>query len=72
MLGDKKTSEKYFLQKGILTAEDAKGSYAMMSRLDVDAQAKQAYENMVSDITRHLTFLNNRAKYLQKQTGNSN
>lgn len=59
-------SEKYFLQKCIISAEDAKGSYAMMSNLDVDQQTKEMYDRMVADTQKHLTFLNERLKYLKK------
>ncbi|HOR12636.1 MAG TPA: hypothetical protein PKX46_01825 [Clostridia bacterium] len=47
-------SEKYFLQKCIVAAEDAKGSYTMMSQLDVDSQTKQAYEGMANEISKQL------------------
>jgi hypothetical protein len=64
-------SEQYFIQKCITSAEDAKGSYSMMSNLDVDKETKQAYENMVTEISKHLHFLNNRYKYLQQQNQQS-
>ncbi len=47
-------SEYYFLQKCIVSAEDTKGAYTMMSELDVDKQTKQVYDSMVLDITQHL------------------
>ena len=59
-------SEQYFLQKCIISAEDAKGSYSMMSNLDVDQQAKQMYDSMVADIGKHLHYLNDRLKYLKQ------
>lgn len=59
-------SEQYFLQKCIISAEDAKGSYSMMSHLDVDQQTKQVYDSMVADIGKHLNFLNDRLKYLKQ------
>lgn len=59
-------SEKYFLQKCIVAAEDAKGSYTMMSQLDVDSQTKQAYEGMANEISKQLVFLNERTKKLQQ------
>ena len=64
-------SEQYFLQKCIISAEDVKGSYSMMSNLDVDKQTKETYDNMVADVSRHLQFLNGRLKYL-KQFNNQN
>ncbi len=59
-------SEQYFLQKCIISAEDAKGSYAMMSHLAMDEQAKQVYSGMAHDIGRHLNYLNDRLKYLKQ------
>jgi len=59
-------SEQYFLQKCIISAEDAKGSYSMMSHLDVDHQTKQVYDTMVADIGKHLHYLNDRLKYLKQ------
>lgn len=65
-------SEQYFLEKCIISAEDAKGSYSNMSHLDVDQQTQQMYKNMVYDTSKHLQFLNSRLEYLkqQKQSGN--
>ena len=64
-------SEAYFLQKCIVTAEDAKGSYTDMSLMeDVDSAAKTAYEGMVSDIGKHLIFLNARLNYLNQRNEN--
>lgn len=65
-------SELYFLQKCIISAEDAKGSYSMMSHLDVDQQTKQMYESMIADIGRHLQYLNGRLKYLKQQNPSNN
>lgn len=62
----KRLSEQYFLQKCIISAEDAKGSYSMMSHLDVDQQTKQVYDTMVADIGKHLHYLNARLKYLKQ------
>lgn len=59
-------SEQYFLQKCMVAAEDAKGSYAMMANLDVDGQTKLAYENMVTEISKHLKFLNTRSQQLNQ------
>ena len=64
-------SEQYFIQKCIISAEDAKGNYSMMAHLDVDKQTKQAYENMVTEINEQLHFLNNRYQYLQQQSQKS-
>jgi hypothetical protein len=59
-------SEQYFLEKCIISAEDAKGSYAMMAYLDVDPMTKQMYKGMVTDTDKHLQQLDNRLKYLKQ------
>lgn len=62
------TSEQYFLEKCMVTAEDAKASFSSMSNLDLDQQTKQAYKGMMEDMGKHIEFLNNRLNYL-KQNG---
>jgi hypothetical protein len=57
----------YFLQKCIISAEDAKGSYSQMSNLDIDPTTKEMYINMLTDLTKHLHYLNDRFNYLKKQ-----
>lgn len=52
------------LQKAIASCEAAKGSYAMMSQSTEDQQAQQMFNNMKSDIEKHLQFLNDRLSYL--------
>ncbi len=59
-------SEKFFLQKCIISAEDAKGSFSNMSNLDIDQQTKDAYKNMVQDISKHINFLYGRLDYLKQ------
>lgn len=59
-------SEQYFLQKCIISTEDAKGSYAMMGQLDIDEQIKQIYNSMMVDIGNHLAYLNNRLNHLKQ------
>lgn len=59
-------SEQYFLKKCITTAEDAKGSYSLMSNIVMDQQVKQVYDSMTTDIGRHLQYLNDRLKYLKE------
>lgn len=59
-------SENYFLQKCIISAEDAKGSYSQMSNLDLDPNTKEMYENMLTDLTRHLHYLNERLNFLKE------
>lgn len=52
------------LQKAIASSESAKGSYAMMSQSTEDQSAKQMYEQMKSDMDRHIQYLNSRINYL--------
>jgi hypothetical protein len=65
-------SEQYFLEKCILSAEDAKGSYAAMAHLDLDPETKQMYMDMVTDASKHLHTLNNRLKFLKQQNQSDN
>ncbi len=58
-------SEQYFLQKCIVTAEDAKASFSNMSNLDLDQQTKEAYKGMMQDIGKNIEFLYNRLQYLK-------
>jgi hypothetical protein len=60
-------SEQYFLEKCIVSVEDAKGSYTAMENLDLEPNAKQMYTNMVNDVSKHLNELNSRLKYLKQQ-----
>ena len=39
----------------------------MMANLDVEYQAKQTYENMVTDIEKHIHDLDGRLKYLKER-----
>ncbi len=59
-------SEQYFLQKCIVTAEEAKASFSSMSNLDLDQQTKQAYKGMMQDIGKNIEFLYNRLQYLKQ------
>lgn len=59
-------SEQYFLEKCLIVIEDAKASYAEMAHLDLEPLAKDMYDTMVADITRHLEDLNSRMQYLQR------
>lgn len=59
-------SEQYFLQKCMVTAEDAKASFSNMSNLDLDQQTKQAYKEAMEDMDKHIEFLNNRLNYLKQ------
>ena len=59
-------SEQYFLQKCIVSAEDVKGSYTMMSDLDVDPETKQVYTQMRETVSKQLHFLNARLQTLKQ------
>lgn len=52
------------LKKAIASAEAAMGTYAMASESTEDQTAKQRYQQMRSDMSNHLMYLNNRLNYL--------
>lgn len=52
------------MQKAIASCEAAKGSYSMMAESTQDQTAKQMFNQMKSDIDRHLQLLNSRLEYL--------
>jgi rubrerythrin len=52
------------MQKAIASCEAAKGSYSMMAQSTEDQTAKQMFNQMKSDIDRHLQLLNSRLDYL--------
>lgn len=54
------------LQKAIASAEATKGNYAMMAQSTEDQQIKQTFEQMSSDVDRHLQFLNSRLQFLNE------
>ncbi|NMA83252.1 MAG: DUF1657 domain-containing protein [Epulopiscium sp.] len=54
------------LQQAIAACESAKGSYAMMAQATEDKQIKQMYEQMTSDVERHLQYLDGRLNYLNE------
>lgn len=54
------------LQKAIASCEAAQGSYAMMAQSTDDQSAKQMFNDMKSDIDRHLQMLNGRLDYLNE------
>lgn len=54
------------LQKAIASCEAAKGSYSMMAQSTEDQTAKQMFNQMKSDIDRHLQLLNSRMDYLNE------
>lgn len=54
------------LQKAIVSAEAARGSYSMMAQSTEDQAAKQMFNTMKGDIDRHLQWLNDRANYLNQ------
>lgn len=52
------------LQKAIASCEAAKGSYSLMAQSTEDQQTKQTFEQMSSEVDRHIQFLNDRLNYL--------
>lgn len=52
------------LQKAIASAEAAKGTYAMFAQSTEDKSAKQMFEQMSQDMTRHINTLTGRLSYL--------
>lgn len=52
------------LKKSIASAEAAKGAYALAAEATEDPTAKQKYEEMKTDMDKHLMYLNNRLNYL--------
>lgn len=54
------------LQKAIASCEAAKGSYSMMTQSTEDQQAIQMFNEMKSDIDKHIQYLNNRLNYLNQ------
>ena len=52
------------LKKAIASAEAAKGTYAMAAESTEDQSAKQKYQEMKTDMDKHLMYLNNRLNYL--------
>lgn len=55
------------LQKMIATCEAMKGSYLMMAQSTENAEVKEMFDGMKSDIDRHLKYLNNRLNYLNQK-----
>jgi rubrerythrin len=54
------------LQKAIASCEAAKGSYSLMSEATEDQQAKQMFNQMSSEVDRHIQYLNDRLNYLNE------
>ena len=54
------------LQKAIASCGAAKGSYSLMPQSTEDQQTKQTFEQMSSEVDRHIQFLNDRLNYLNE------
>lgn len=54
------------LQKAIASCEAAKGGYSMMTQSTEDQQAIQMFNEMKSDMDKHIQYLNNRLNYLNE------
>lgn len=57
------------LQKAVAACESAKGTYKVMAQSTEDQTAKQMYQEMSTDLEKHLQYLNNRLSYVSQ--GNS-
>ena len=54
------------LQKAIAACEAAKGTYKVMAQSTEDQSAKQMYNEMSTDLEKHILFLNGRLSYLNQ------
>jgi rubrerythrin len=57
------------IQKAVAACEAAKGTYKVMAQSTEDQSAKSMYNEMSSDLERHLNYLSNRLSYISQ--GNS-
>ncbi|HWR09751.1 DUF1657 domain-containing protein [Sporomusa sp.] len=58
------------LKKALAAAESAKGSYATFAQATDDNTAKQMFEQMSSDMDRHISQLNSRLGVAAQNTLN--
>ncbi len=56
------------LQKAIATAESLKGSYAMCAQGTEDQSTKKMFEDLEDDMSRHVSTLNSRLKFLENNS----
>ncbi len=54
------------LQKAIASCEAAKGSYSLMAQATEDQQTKQMFNQMSSEVDRHIEYLSDRLSYLNE------
>lgn len=54
------------LQKAVAACEAAKGTYKVMGQSTQDQSAKQMYDEMSSDLEKHLQYLNSRLNYISQ------
>lgn len=54
------------LQKAVAACEATKGSYKVMAQSTQDQSAKQMYNEMSSDLEKHLNYLNSRLNYVSQ------
>jgi rubrerythrin len=57
------------LQKAVAACEAAKGTYKVMAQSTEDQSAKAMFNEMSTDLDKHLSYLNNRVNYITQ--GNS-
>lgn len=54
------------LERSIAMAEASKGSYMLFATESDDQKAKQVFQDMASDMERHVTILKSRVDYLDQ------
>ncbi len=54
------------LKKAVAYCEVIKGSYAMMAYSTEDQNAKDTFNNMKTDMEKHIDFLSKRLEYLEQ------
>ena len=54
------------LKKAIASCEAAKGSYSLMAEATEDQQTQQMFEQMSSEVDRHIDYLNDRLNFLNE------
>lgn len=57
------------LEKALASAQSAKGSYATFASATDDQSAKQMFQEMASDMDRHIAQINSRMNYVNQKSG---
>ena len=58
---------KQDLQKALATAESAQGTYAQFANSTQDQNAKQMFQQMEQDMSRHIQVLSSRLNLVQEE-----